>query len=174
LAPKLGWGLPVFSTKDSGFLSRACGRLFLAAMMCLGVSCAVRSSTLQLVEVGQEQWHELTASIATVAVRFGFRSDASEYFNHDNFVGEGWLVIASYSNRESGLDSLAGGRDHVEFNVFVEPELRVAEITIIDYTNSFQTEFVQALEDAIADELRRSPNIVRADWIINVVRTLPP
>ncbi|HIF94385.1 MAG: hypothetical protein ABGX04_00720 [Myxococcales bacterium] len=153
---------------------RGSGGLFLAAVMCLSVSCVVRSSTLALVKVTQEQWYELNASIATVAEEFGFRSDASQYFDHDTSVGEGWLVIASYSNQGGGSEKFPGGRAHVEFSVFARPELRIAEITIIDYTNSFQTEYLHALEDAIEEELHQSPHIVRADWIINVVRTLPP
>ena len=87
---------------------REFSRLALSALMCLSVSCAVRSSTLRVVDVSPNRQHEINTPIAAVAARFGFRSDASEYFAHDTLVGEGWLVVGKLFEPRNRSGQLIG------------------------------------------------------------------
>lgn len=147
-------------------------------LLCLLLGgCATRVSTLEITDVQQLEWSKLRAIGDDVASRFGFVSAASEIVGSGSLVGEGeeaWFVVGDYSNRERGLGDIGGGRSDVWFSIYFRPESRDAKISVVAYFNTDRTEYLKALEEALAAAVRNEFSSRAAEWQANVVRTLPP
>lgn len=143
-------------------------------LVVLGCATETRLSSLHIQSLDRSQWQDLKTSCDAVARRFGFDSDAEQYLGGEIHVDDTWTIVGSYSNRGRGSRELIGGRGHVEFSIQARSDSNEAKIIIEDYSGATRTEYMAALEDALAEAVRVVLPSARPDWNVKVVRALRP